>query len=98
MRVFRNTGCLDPDGVWNVKSQLPVASDDDTRDRRLRWLAIGGIFVLLMGVGVVISLIERFFDPWFFAMIAAPVIGVELGVLGRHLLRSATIWLARRRK
>jgi hypothetical protein len=61
----------------------------ERRDRRLRWITLGTLMLMTQVVAIVVSLEEHFFDPWLFAMLAAPAVGVAAGVLARQLLESA---------
>ncbi len=46
-------------------------------DRRLRWIAVGTLVLLTQAAAAIRLGHRHFFDPWLFAMLAAPALGVE---------------------
>jgi hypothetical protein len=53
---------------------------------------LGG-FVVIEAVAVMISAAEGFVDPWFFIMVASPVVGIAVVAAAMHGLRSLLLFL-----
>ena len=80
-----------------MRARLPVWNESDRRDRRIRWLVVGGALIATQFLGLIVSVVAGFFEPWLFAMLAAPALGVALGVFGFHVIRSVAQVLVRNR-